>query len=301
MFILAVFIFGLLLICIVATWIIAGSLVAPHRVAVGNPPTDLPVAAIMLDSASGGGIVGWSIPAGQKRGVIVLVHPYLGSRLDMLNRARFLYLHGYSVVMVDLQAHGESPGDRVTIGHLERHDVVSAVNYAKQHHPQEPLGVIGFSMGGAATLLSKVTGIDALVLEATYPTIHRAIFNRVKAKFGRAASLPTQLLMMQFRPRMGVSHTQLRPIDHLPHVNCPVFIMSGTADPHTTIADTESMFAAASEPKQLWMVEGAGHEDLYDFAPEEYELRVLRFFEESLCNGPVAVATDTFGTEETLE
>jgi len=291
---------GLVIIAFAGTWMIAGSLVAPLRIAVGAPPEDLPATAISLESDSGENIVGWHIPADEQCGVIVLAHPYRGSRLDMLNRARLLHRHGYSIVMVDLQAHGESPGERVTIGHLERHDVVSAVNYAKQHHPGEPLGIVGFSMGGAATLLSKVTGIDGLVLEAAYPTIRLAILNRVKAKVGRAAFLPAQMLLLQFAPRMGVSHTEMRPIDHLPHVDCPVFIMAGTADPHTTVADTESMFAAAAEPKRLWMVEGAGHEDLYDFAPDEYESRLLRFLDEFLRGGAAAVATAAVSARNTL-
>lgn len=292
---------GLAVIGVAGTWVLAGSLVEPVRVAVGDAPSELPAQTISLESASGARIVGWHIPADDSRGVVVLAHPYLGSRLDMLNRARLLHRHGYSIVMVDLQAHGESSGDRVTIGHLERHDVETAVNFAKEQHPGEPLGVVGFSMGGAATLLSNVSGIDALVLEAAYPTIRLAILNRVKAKVGRAAFLPAQLLMMQFRPRMGISHTEMRPIDHLPHVDCPVFIMSGTADPHTTVGDTESMFAAATEPKQLWMVDGAGHEDLYDFAPDEYEARLLRFLEESLQTGDAPVGGSPAGEANRLE
>ena len=292
---------GLVVVGIAGTWAVAGRLVEPLRIAIGAPPADLPAQSITLNSGSGADVVGWHIPSVQQRGVIVLAHPYRGSRLDMLNRARLLHRHGFSVVMVDLQAHGESPGERVTIGHLERHDVASAINYAQEHHPNEPLGVIGFSMGGAATLLSKAPGIDALVLEAAYPTIQLAIRNRVKVLVGRVSFVPALLLMMQIRPRLGVSPAAMRPIDQLPHVDCPVLIMSGTADPHTTVADTEAMFAAASEPKQLWMVEGAGHEDLYDFAPDEYEARLLRFLNASLQSrgSPVmtaAPAKDTLNT-----
>jgi fermentation-respiration switch protein FrsA (DUF1100 family) len=291
-------IFGLVVVGLAGTWVIAGMLVEPLRIAIGDPPTDLPAQYITLNSGSGADIVGWHIPSDQQRGVIVLAHPYRGSRLDMLNRARLLHRHGFSIVMVDLQAHGESPGERVTIGHLERHDVASAIDYATEQHPGEPLGVIGFSMGGAATLLSKATGIDALVLEAAYPTIQLAIRNRVKVLVGGASFVPTLLLLMQFRPRLGISPAAMRPIDHLPHVSCPVLIMSGTADLHTTVADTESMFAAASEPKQLWMVEGAGHEDLYDFAPDEYEARLLRFLNASLQadGSPVVNAVPTNDT-----
>ena len=66
------------------------------------------------------------------------------------------------------------------LGYLERHDVEAAVEYARNRHPNEPLALIGFSMGGAATLLSSVTEIQGLVLEAVYPTIRATILNRAR-------------------------------------------------------------------------------------------------------------------------
>jgi fermentation-respiration switch protein FrsA (DUF1100 family) len=251
---------------------------------VGDPPADLPATTITLDSRSGGSIAGWHIRSVDHRGVIVLLHPYRGSRLAMLNRARLLYTEGYSVVMVDFQAHGESPGDRVTIGFLERHDVKAAVDFAKTLHPNEPIGVIGFSMGGAATLLASPLEVDAIVLESVYPDIATAVRNRVQAKLGTFAALPTQLLLMQMKPRMGISVSEMRPIARLAEVGCPIFIMSGTVDAHTTATDTRAMFETAVEPKQLWMVEGANHEDLHEFDTSEYEQRVLQFFQQHLAS-----------------
>ena len=265
-----------------AMWVVGGTLVVPSPVDVGDLPADLPGDTIRLESDSGVTVVGWHIRSKERRGVIVLAHPYRGSRLAMLNRARLLYTAGYSIVMFDLRAHGETGGDRTTIGHLERLDVQTSVKYARQHHPQEPLGIVGFSMGGAATLLAQIPNVDAMVLEAVYPSIRAAICNRVKSKVGVFAWLPGELLMLQLRPRMGVTEYDMRPIDQIAKVDCPILMISGTADPSTTAKNTADMFAAAIEPKQLWMIEGALHEDLYDFVPNEYEPRVLEFFREHL-------------------
>ncbi len=267
---------------VIVTWMAASHFVAAHPEEVGDPPQDLPVGATSINSASGSSLATWHIRSPSSNGVVVLAHPYQGSRLAMVNRARLLYGAGYSVVMMDLQGHGESPGERITIGHLERHDVRAAVDFARENHPDEPVGIIGFSMGGAAALLASPLNVDAMILEAVYPHIRAAVSNRIKARLGALAALPTAGLLMQFRPRLGISASELRPIHHLPGVGCPVFIMSGTSDPHTTLADTESMIEAAAEPSESWLVEGAGHEDLYDFVPPEYEARVLSFFERHL-------------------
>ena len=59
---------------------------------------------------------------------------------------------------------------------------------------------------------------------------------------------------------MGVD--ELRPVESIRQLPCPVLILSGTADRHTTEAQTRALFAAANDPKELWLVPGASHDDL---------------------------------------
>jgi esterase/lipase len=76
---------------------------------------------------------------------------------------------------------------------------------------------------------------------------------------------------------IGVSASQLRPVDHIGDVQYPVFIISGEKDRNTRPADTRMLFEHARSPKQLWFVPNAGNVDLHRAAREEYEIRVLAF------------------------
>ncbi|MDX1926418.1 MAG: alpha/beta hydrolase [Pirellulaceae bacterium] len=274
---LCVFVIGL-----IVSWFVAGALIAPAPSAIGAPPSDLPVTEFVLESDSGSTIHGWHIRSDKGRGVIVLLHGIRSSRLGMLNRARMLHELGYSSVLIDLQAHGESDGRYIAIGHLEKHDVRSAVEYARREHPQESIGLIGVSLGGAAALLATPLNIDGMVLESVYTDIGDAIHNRVAARLGVLATVPTAVLKMQLSPRLGISPSQLRPIDHIADVDCPMFIASGTQDLHTTESDTQTLFSHASEPKELWLVEGAAHVDLFQYSSLEYTKRIGSFFEGTL-------------------
>ena len=274
--------FGLLVVGLIASWVVAGWLVAPQPRMIGDPPTDLPATSILLVSGSGTTVAGWHIQSQTSKGVVVLLHPIRGSRLSMLERARLLYAEGYSIVMIDLQAHGESPGNKITGGHLEKHDAHAAVEFARQKHPNEPIAVVGVSLGGAAALLASPLGIDALVLESVYPNFNDAVHNRVAVKLGPLSSIPAELLLVQLKPRLGISPSQLRPIDHLPNIGCPVFLISGTEDRHTTARETKDLFSAARQPKELWMVDGAAHVDLYRMSPLEYKTRVVRFLSQHM-------------------
>jgi alpha-beta hydrolase superfamily lysophospholipase len=261
----------------IASWYVAGALIAPSPAAIGDPPRELNASAFAVNSDSGSTISGWHTQPDSSNGVVVLFHGIRGSRLSMLTRARMLHDAGYSTVMIDFQAHGESPGDAIMLGHLEQHDVRATIEFARREHPNEPIGVIGVSLGGAASLLASPLDIDALVLESVYPNIRDAVHNRVAAQLGPLSWIPASLLLAQLQPRLGVSPAQLRPIDHMTDIDCPVCVASGTADRHTTESETRAMFSAAPSPKQLWLVDGAAHVDLLENNPIQYEQQVLGF------------------------
>jgi fermentation-respiration switch protein FrsA (DUF1100 family) len=264
----------------------AGSfLSAPANEPVGSLPTDLVGNSVQFQSESGTTLHGWLIPGRKGMGAVVLMHGVRANRLSMLDRARFLARAGFTVLLFDFQAHGESPGTHVTFGYLESRDARAAVDYVRANVPGEKVGVIGVSMGGAAALLAEpVLDVEAIVLEMVYPTANQAIGNRLIARFGRAGKLLIPLLTWQLKPRLGVGADDLRPIDKVGRMTMPKLFIAGSDDKYTPLAESQQMFETASNPKDLWIVNGAGHQDLYRFMKSEYEQRILTFFSRYLRN-----------------
>src|SRR5207302_3608175 len=120
--------------------------------------------------------------------------------------------------------------------------------------------------------------VEAVVLEAVYPSIERAIVNRLEMRLGPFGRLGAPLLLLQLQPRLGVAVADLKPVDHIAQLGCPVLIIGGTADRHTTVDDTRLLFAAAREPREIWLLQGAAHVDFLDFAVDAYRQRILAFF-----------------------
>jgi hypothetical protein len=78
-------------------------------------------------------------------------------------------------------------------------------------------------------------------------------------------------------PRIGVDPKRLRPIDAIGRVDEPLLLIAGTDDEYTRLEESRALYARAQSPKELWEVQGAGHEDIHDFSPLEYERRVGGF------------------------
>lgn len=267
-------------------WFLAGSLLAPANSVVGPPPTDFPAAALTLKTLHKSPVAAWHLIAPDSSATVILLHPVRGSRLTMLSRAKLLHRHGFDVLLIDLQAHGETPGDMITLGSRERHDVAAAVAYIRQEKPTHRIGVVGRSLGGAAALLGSPLGIDALVLESVFPTVEEAVYDRLQMRLGPLAGLAAPLLLWQVEPRLGIACSELRPIERISMAGCPVLIISGIEDEHTTIAETRRLFAAAAEPKELVEFAGVAHVDLLAANPALYEETVIRFLRRWLERGP---------------
>jgi pimeloyl-ACP methyl ester carboxylesterase len=268
------------------SWYVAGRLVAPDPDAIGAQPADFDAEVVQISSDSGSVLAGWYAPQSKPKGAVLLLHGIRSSRLSMLDRARLLAEEGYSVLLIDFQAHGESPGEHITVGYVERHDVLASPKFLRRRQPGVPIAVVGRSMGGAAALLARSDDIDALVLESVYPSISEAVKNRVRQWLGPLEPIPTWLLLAQLQWRLGISPTDLRPIDALREVECPVLVMTGAEDKHTTLAETRRMFDCIPTEKALEVFSEVGHKNLYGSDPEKYRERLLSFFEEYLKEGP---------------
>ena len=270
---------------VVAAWIVGGRLVESANRTVGPPPEDFPCETITIESESGSKLAAWYAPSPGSTATIILLHPVRSDRRSMLDRASFFADHDYDVLLIDMQAHGESPGENITSGHREKLDVAAAVDFIRGRHPDHRIGIDGWSLGGAAALLAVPLGVDAIVIESVYPTISEAVYNRVAIKIGPLKYLAAPLLLCQLKPRLGISPSDLRPIDYVSKVGCPLLVIAGDADAHTPLEETQRMFAEAEEPKRLVVFENATHEDLMAFDRELYETEVGGFFEDYLKEG----------------
>lgn len=213
----------------------------------------------------------------------LLMHGVRSNRTSMIRRSSFLQSLGISSLLIDLQAHGETHGERITFGVLESQDAENGVNYLRDTQGCKKVIAIGVSLGGASALLGNgPIKADAIVLESVFPTIEDAVADRIEMRLGKLGRIAAPLLYGQIPLRIDADLSDIRPIEKLDAVKVPLFIISGTLDKHTKIEETLRMFKTANEPKQLWLVEGADHQNLHAYNPNEYETKIADFIQKYL-------------------
>ena len=214
---------------------------------------------------------------------MLLLHGVGANRKEMLERAKFLFLAGYSVLLIDMQAHGETSGEHITFGFLESIDVHASLKFLRARVDGRKIGIIGSSMGGAAALLGEQpANADALILEGVFGTLEQAIENRIVIRLGSLGRVLSPLLFLQFEPRLGIPLESMSPATAVTNYHGPVLIASGTEDRHALPLEAQAIFDSANQPKSLWFVEGARHQDLHRYDTHSYQRKVLSIFQEHL-------------------
>lgn len=265
----------------------ARSVVHPPRVIDSKTPAayDLPYESVAFLSADGLLLRGWFIPGG--KAAVLLAHGHASSKASMLPRAASLRRDGgYSVLLFDFRASGESEGSEATLGYRERLDLLGAIAYLKTRAEVDPerIGALGSSMG-AATLLflgEKARSLRALVADSSFATAETLV-----GRFDRWFRLPSLLFSLSV-PWAIERLVALRPSDVAPQATIgdiaptPLLLIHGELDTGIPVRDAYALYEAAREPKELWIIPGAGHGEGSAIAEEEYRQRVLAFFDRYL-------------------
>src|SRR5258708_11560701 len=147
------------------SWLLGSELIQPAM-----HPVPLPIgftAQQVTIPSQGHAIAAWWIDNHANTPVVLLLPGIRADRSSMVSRATMLRTRGFSVLLIDLQAHGETPGDKITLGCRESRDVEAALGWLKSHFPGRRIGAIGCSLGGASILLGhQPAGFYAVVLRA---------------------------------------------------------------------------------------------------------------------------------------
>ena len=270
-----VILFGLLL-----SWLMGSAMVRPE---ISHPaPAAAPARDLMIDSPDGLLIAAtyWPGRTPQSPGILLL-HGNGASRGQMAANAAWLAKQGYAVLTIDFRGHGESSQRSRSFGWFESRDAAAGFAWLKKMQGGAKIGVVGLSLGGAASLLGENGPLpaDAIVLQAVYPDIRRAVRNRLAAMVGSIPAYALEpLLSFQSLPRYGVWPGDISPSDVLRSVHTPVLVIGGGADRYTPPEETRALYGNTSGAKSMWIVEGLDHAQMSGLESETYRQRLLAFF-----------------------
>jgi alpha-beta hydrolase superfamily lysophospholipase len=265
----------------VSRWLTKPTLRRPRQT-----PSDLGLAWEPLEARTADGLrlTGWLIEPPRPRATVALFHGARLTRDSILGRCVALVAAGYRCVAFDHRAHGESDGRRTSFGYHEAADVQAVRGLIAARWPGQPCAALGISMGAAALCYAarQTPTWNAVILEGLYHDIASAFQNRIGSRY--------PLWFRRFQPgviwiterRLGIRLAELAPVEHIAHLApAPVLLLTGSDDLHAPPEDARRLFERYPGPRQLWLVPGAAHRDVFEVGGAAYQERIVRFLDEN--------------------
>jgi uncharacterized protein len=242
------------------------------------------VSITVLDGAV---LRGWAIhPRNWNGDAVILLHGLGDNRLGMTGYAQLLLDHGFTVLMLDARAHGESGGTLATYGLIERNDIRGWFDFlAVRDHPRCIFG-FGESMGASQLLQSLDAGVHfcAVAVESPFANFREIAYDRMGQPFhlgpwvGRTALRPVvEVAFLRARWKYGLDMEKVSPEDSVAASRVPVLLIHGQVDSNIPVRHSRMIHAHAPQTT-LWEVPGADHCGAISTAPAEFERRLVDWF-----------------------
>jgi uncharacterized protein len=283
---------GIVVLVIALSFILVYSNTHPPRYPLHIPPSHFKAAYEEVSFAAGDGIAlkGWLIEpdkAAKTSPAIIIYHGLGANRSDFTDLTVSLTQRGYLVLTFDFRAHGESGGGRSSLGLNEQKDVAAALAYQRSRKEIDPkrIGIFGFSLGGATAILSAANngGFNAVVADSAFTSLRDQARTAITG-FYHLPSFPfLSLTTLGYRLYFFAGVDNVDPEKAVAKLSpVPVLIIAGEGDNMIPVENGKRLYAAAGEPKDLWLIPVRDHGGTVAAAGPEYEKRVGEFFDRYL-------------------
>jgi pimeloyl-ACP methyl ester carboxylesterase len=270
--------------------------VRPPRLRVTLSPGDvgLVVEDMVIRTDDGLALAGWlAVQPGTP--VVILLHGYPAEKADLLPLAAALHEY-FSLVLVDLRYFGGSEGRATTLGYRERADLQRVVDVLHARG-LGPIGVFGFSLGGAVGLMTAAEDarIRAVVayaafadLEALAGELYRHLWLLRKPFVG--------LMRLWGRLFLGVDVMRPSPAERAARLAIPILVIHSREDEQISFRHAERLRQAlAGNPAAEFLVLDRGRHGELD---PDAERRIVEFLRRSLGGAPRTRRSDGAGRPE---
>ena len=252
-----------------------------------NPLTEwnLSYEDVAFPTSDGLTLRGWFVPAERQDAPAILYAPATShDQRSGLSLVPAFHAAGYHVLLFSYRGHALSDGDRwgFTYGDAESRDVDAAARFLGETRGIRHIGAIGHSVGAVSSILSAARNprIGAVVAVAPFNCLDEVW------RTNRPTLVPTSVLDLTLRlteKRKGFNREEVCPLEVVDRIAPrPLLVIHGTDDRRITEEQVHRLFAAAQEPKTLWLVERATHGGIRTPVLDELAPDVIAFFDAAL-------------------
>lgn len=214
---------------------------------------------------------------------LIAIHGYTGKRTGMQGIACFYGEKGYNVLTPDMRGHGESEGAYIGMGWLDRKDVLKWIQYVIDLDSEAEIILHGVSMGGATVMM--VSGeelpdnVKGIVEDCGYTSVWDIFSDELSYLFHLPEFPILYIADGIAQIRAGYGFKEASALKQAAKCEVPMLFIHGSEDNFVHTEMVYEVYDVCQTPKELLIVEGAGHGNSYSMNPDLYFDTVFSFLE----------------------
>lgn len=274
----------LIILSIVAVYIglptvMALTVIAPEAHADGAPPDGFAMITLMTDDNVQ--LAAWYAEP-QNGAAIILVHGAGSGRESMRDYATMLQENGFGVLALNLRGYGDSEGRINRLGWNGTQDISAAIAYLSGRNGVEIIGGLGVSLGGEVLLgaTSHYPIIRAVVADgATYRSVNE--YTTLPANRPLYRNFTQHVFSFMVTVLSGDIQPEPPLLESIQVADNTSFLFIAAGNEDSEVAYNH-LFHETMPDSSLWIIPDVGHTGGFNHIPDEYEDRVIGFFNQVL-------------------
>lgn len=226
--------------------------------------------------------------ASDKKRVAVCFHGYTSKGMsDYIGLSDYYFKKGFAMLLPDARAHGESEGDYIGFGCLDRKDALGWINWVIQELGEDVEIILhGTSMGGATVLMTSglklPPQVKGIVSDCGF-TSPKEVFTHVLNSMYHLPAFPViQGADIINKKLAGYGMDECNAKREVAKAKVPILFIHGSNDTFVPCRMCDEIYDCCASPKKKLIVEGAAHAESYYKDTAKYEQALNEFFQEIL-------------------
>lgn len=222
-------------------------------------------------------------PQGECKKVVICFHGYTSQGMsDYIGLSGYYLQKGYSMLLVDERAHGQSEGKHIGFGCLDRQDALKWIEEViKDCGEDVEILLHGTSMGGATVLMTSglklPIQVKGIISDCAF-TSAKEVFTHVLKSMYHMPAFPTiQISDFMNRKLSGYGLDECNAAREVKKAKVPILLIHGSGDTFVPCSMCETIYQNCASPKKKLIIEGAAHAESYYKDPTSYEKALNEF------------------------
>ena len=221
--------------------------------------------------------------------IAICFHGYTGKGGSNSSAGSMYFLNkGFDVLMPDARAHGESEGDYIGFGCLDRYDGLKWIEFIQNMYDAEDkenrleIYLYGVSMGGATVCMMSgqelPNCVKGIISDCAFTSPEKIFQDILRYDYHvpPAPIISTADIFCRFTA--GYSFSECNAADEVKKSTVPILFIHGSADSFIPVEMCYELYNNCASKKDILIIEGAAHTESYYMNREMYENKITEFF-----------------------